>query len=410
MKIWIKMVLAIILGALIGIIVPDFIFKNKFVNIVSDLAVNSLLYLTLVYVLVKSYLGFLGLIKNKISKRAVSLLLLFIVISVLFSILLSIGLMNINAFKIDTNFNQKTDRIIEPISIVNMLNNIINQNIISSFEGPVKYLIPIVFIAIIFAAASFFSDKKGLYFVDTVESFDVIFDKIVIQVLEYFAIGGIFVFASFVKSSTFSYDNLAFIFKPLIAIIIIMTILVIIYIFILSFFIKKRTGSFFVGYLGAGLMSFVTGNAASSIIILNEQIKNNIGVKKEISDSLTPIGFLLNKSGTVVVSTIVLMSIILIYTEDILDFKLQILFFILMFIYSLFLDGANEKGFLILVATILNINMLHLEQTGYLLFIASLPLFSRLAIVIDTLSTSVIITLVAKLTGNLEDKKYIEFI
>ena len=200
----------------------DFVFKIKLINIISDLAVNSLLYLTLIYVLVKSYLGFLSLIKNKISKRVISLLLLFIVISVLFSILLSIGLMNISAFKIDTNFDQKTDKVIEPISIVNILNNIINQNIILSFEGAVKYLFPIIFIAIIFAVASYFSDKKGVYFVDTVESFDVIFDKIVRQILEYFALGGIFVFASFIKSSTFSYDNLAFIFKPLIAIIIIM--------------------------------------------------------------------------------------------------------------------------------------------------------------------------------------------
>jgi Na+/H+-dicarboxylate symporter len=411
MKLWLKMLFAITIGIIIGIFLPN--FKNIYQFIfkpISNLAINLLLYLTVVYVFVKFFIGIIDLKKNKLFKKTFYIFFICILVSVLFSILISITIMNLNFFHPDNSFQQQSYNLIEPISIDNFLSNIINKNIFLSFQTPSKYIIPIIFIAFIFGLAAFYSEKKGIYFVDTIESFDHILDKIIKGFLEFYPLGVIFITAYFIKSDIFSYKNFVFFVKPLIAITIISIFLIIIYFLTIYIFLKQKSFKYFIGYLGSVLFAFTTSNTAAVIAPLTEHLKNNIGVKKEVADTLTPLGMIINKSGTVVVSSVVLMSLILIYSPDILTFNLQLLFIVLLFIFSLFLDGNNQMGFLVLTTTILNINFLHLEQDSYLLFLVSIPLLNRIGLMLDTLSTSIYVTIAAKMTDKLESKTYIDFI
>ena len=119
---------------------------------------------------------------------------------------------------------------------------------------------------------------------------------------------------------------------------------------------------------------------------------------------------ILNKSGTIIISTVILMSITLIFTPDILDLKLQTAFFFLILIFSFCLDGSPEKGFLVLVAMILSYSPLHLEEDNYLLFLVSIPLFSRIGVFLDTLNTAIFIAITSKIIGKIEERKYIDYI
>jgi len=220
----------------------------------------------------------------------------------------------------------------------------------------------------------------------------------------------IFICANFLKLEAFTPDNLSFVMRPFVAIIILSVIVIITYIIIMNSLIKKKKSSFFIGFFGAGLTALVTGNTAASIIPVTEHLKKNLGIKKDISDTLGPIGMILNKSGTVIVSTVVIMSLIQIYTPDILNFNLQMAFLILVFLYSFSLDGANTNGFLVIVALILNFPALHLEQDSYLLFLASVPILSRIGIFIDVLSTSVFLYITANMNDMIEHKEYIDII
>ncbi len=411
MKIWLKMLFAILLGMLIGFLVPD--FKNVYENIfnkISEIAINSLLFLTLIYVLTKLFLGIIEIKKNKLLKKVFYIFFVCVTISLLFSIILSIGIMNLNIFQPSNSFQQKSYKIMESVSISNFLLNIINKNIFISLQSSSIYIMPVIFIAFIFGIAAFYSEKKGLYFIDTIESFDYILNKIIKGILEFFPFGAVFIIATFVKSDVFSYNNFIFLLRPLIGIAIITIILIILYIFIFIIFIKQKSLKYFIGYLGGILFAITTSNTLAVIIPLNEHLKNNIGVKKEIADILTPLGMVINKSGTAAISSVVLMSLILIYSPDILTFNMQLIFVIMLFIFSIFLDGSNENGFLILTTTILNIKFLHLEQDSYLLFLASIPLLNRIGLMIDTLSTGIYITIASKIADKLEQKRYIDFI
>ncbi len=167
---------------------------------------------------------------------------------------------------------------------------------------------------------------------------------------------------------------------------------------------------FYMGIIGAALTSFVAGNSASCIIPLNEHLKRNIGVKKELANCLTPMGMIFNKSGTIIVSVVSLISIILFFTPTVLDFKLQVVMFLLLFVFSFSLDGINEAGFLAVVAVIMNIQTLHLEDNSYLLFLPFVPILSRIGIFLDVITTGIFVTLTSRFVDTVEIKEYIDFV
>nr|HPO49751.1 cation:dicarboxylase symporter family transporter [Spirochaetota bacterium] len=186
--------------------------------------------------------------------------------------------------------------------------------------------------------------------------------------------------------------------------------LLIFYTILLYIILKDKMPKFYLGLLGASLISFVSGNTAAAIIPLNEHLKRNIGLKRELSNSLTPLGMIFNKSGTIVVSAVSLISIILFFTPTILSLKFQIVMFFLLFIFSFMTDGINDAAFLAIISVIMSIQNLHLEDNSYLLFLPFVPILSRIGILFDTISTGIFVTLTAKFTESSEMKEYIDFI
>jgi len=407
------MTIALVIGLLIGFFIPDLKINDEttIFKYLSNLIINSLLYLTLLYILVKVFLSIIYMINKKITKQVLSTFLFFIVISLIASILISVIIMNIGILKpVVSVIEQHKDKKLDTTSLTGLINHIINDNIFKTFQGSTNLLFPIIFVSIIFAVSAYFSEKKGQYFIDSIVSFDHVLDLIVRQFLEIFAFGAIFIFASLVKIDFFSSNKLQILLKPLYAIIIASTLIIIIYFIILYIFFKKKAFNFLMSILGSSLISFATGNSAASIIPVSEHLKSNAGVNKNLTETLTPLGMIINKSGTVIISTITLFSLILILTPDRLAINLQLLLILFIFLFSFIQDGAGSNAFLIIVVSILKINFLHLEEDSYLLFYASIPLFSRIATFLDSLSTSIFIMLTAKFTNNLEEVKYIDYI
>ncbi len=419
MKIWLKMTLAVIAGILLGLFLPDFTKApiNDYIVFLAKLTLNSLLYLTIVYIFIKTFLGILNFKKNNLPYKTLGYFFLFILISVSVSILISIGLMNLNFFTPpEKNIPQISGFSFEKNTFIGLILKIMNDNVFTSFftnstGGDISlWILPIIFISLLLAVGANYSGKKALYFVDMLDSFDHILNKIIRQILEFFPFGVIFILTLLLKDRAFTPENLFFITRPLLAVAILSVFFILAYIVILFIMFRQEAPKFLLGFLGAGLMALVTGNTAASIIPLNEHIKKNHGVNKELSDLLVPLGMIINKSGTVIVSTVALISLIRLYSGDILSMPLQLLFFLIILVFSICLDGANANGFLMLVAMILNIPMLHLEGDSYLLFAMSLPIFGRIGLFIDTLSTALIVSAAAKLTNNMEMPKFVEFI
>ena len=193
--------------------------------------------------------------------------------------------------------------------------------------------------------------------------------------------------------------------------ILICSILVLIFsILFLKIIIRKDVGHNLLGILGASLVAFVTGNTISTIIPLNEHLCRNNGIKPSVAKILTPIGAVFNRTGTVIVSSIVIMTILCSYHLNSISFSLQMLIFLAVFFFSLKLAGANDMGFLVLTAMVLQFNPLKLEENSYLLFLLFLPLLNRLAVFFDVVTTGIFIIISSKISDKITKKEYIDFI
>ncbi|HQJ06621.1 MAG TPA: cation:dicarboxylase symporter family transporter, partial [Spirochaetota bacterium] len=276
MKIWLKMLFSIVIGLIIGAVVPkDIEWFNSVLKIISSVSVNLLLYFTALYVPLKIFIGFNSL-KEK-SKKFIWIFFLSIVISLLFSAIISIGIMNIEIFQQGKEFRvfQISGKPVELLTFGEIINNIISPNLINSFTGQIKYLLPLIFVGLIFALASRSSSKKMQYFIEITQAFEEFVDKIIKQILEIFPFLAIFYviyltgtgflnvdYKEFIKKEGISY---LIILKPLIAIILSSAIVLFFSFIFLRIILKKNVALYFLGILGAGLIGFVTGNSASAL-------------------------------------------------------------------------------------------------------------------------------------------------
>src|SRR5512138_49413 len=100
------MLVAIIAGVILGLVLPkDMVILNDAVKFLSELAINILLYTTTLYVLLKTFLGYLNLKKIKLNNfKIYGIFFLSLIGSLLFSVIISIGFMNLGIFQPDSSF------------------------------------------------------------------------------------------------------------------------------------------------------------------------------------------------------------------------------------------------------------------------------------------------------------------
>lgn len=412
MKIWLKTVFAIIIGCIIAIFLPDIKLTEEttLFNFLNNLAMNLLLYLTPLYVLTNSFTGLYNILTKKLTKKVFLYFFLLTICSLLISIITSVLIMNIPFLKPAISIiTQQKEKKIEIFSITKLFETIFNENIFTSIFKPTLFMFPLIFISLIFSIAGFYSQKKGEYFVDTIHSFNHVLTIIARQFLEIFPFLSIFIVTNLLKNEI--KNKIDIIAKPFISLLITIFLILIFYFIILYFFFKRKAFKFFIATLGSSLIALLTGNTVTSTIAIGEHIKSNLGIDKDIANSLTPLAVVINKSGTIISSTITLFSIMTILTPDRLSFPLQLTFIIILLFLAIFQDGGGSYTFLIIVGSILKLNFLHLEEQGYVLFYVAIPIFSRLGSLIDSISTSLIILLTEYFsTKKISEIKYIDFI
>lgn len=414
MKIWIKLLIAGVIGTILAFFVPH---NNSIVNnifsTISVISINALLYFSIAYIFVKVFLSFYKIKNQEINKKIFLIFLLIILIATSFAAIVAFGIMNVNqyhyeAFSVDRD-SVTNAKPLKLFSFSDIFKKIFSDNVFFVFSGnrmPNIFILPIFLLGLLMGFAAFKVKKKSLYFVEVLEAFDAMLDWIVKYILELFPIGVIFIILSLAKESIFSPSKFNFILQPIIIISICFSIIIIFYSLFLYIILRRNIFKFYREIAGALLVSLITGNPASTIIPLTEHLKKNVGVKNEIADLLTPLGVVLNKSGTVIVSTVLLFTIFFAENQDILTFAFQIIILMLVLLFSFRLDGANSLSFLALIAMILNVKVLSLEYNAYLVFIIAIPVFSRLASFLDTFTTAVFVTITSKFTDNIKIVDY----
>ena len=77
-------------------------------------------------------------------------------------------------------------------------------------------------------------------------------------------------------------------------------IVIIVYLMIVKFFLRRNLKEFIDGILPAQLVAFSTSSSAATLPVTMDRVHNHLGVKKEISSFVLPIGATINMDGTAV--------------------------------------------------------------------------------------------------------------
>ena len=77
-------------------------------------------------------------------------------------------------------------------------------------------------------------------------------------------------------------------------------IMIIIYLMIVKFFLRRNLREFIDGILPAQLVAFSTSSSAATLPVTMDRVHNHLGVKKEVSSFVLPIGATINMDGTAV--------------------------------------------------------------------------------------------------------------
>ncbi|MBO5289276.1 MAG: dicarboxylate/amino acid:cation symporter [Spirochaetales bacterium] len=406
MKIWIKMLLAMMAGIVLALFLPEdkAAIKDVFL-LLSKISLNILLYFAVLHTFVRFYVGFVNIKREKRKlRKATIVFFLCILASLIFTAAISVFAMNIFSSPQESffDFNQHSSYKMQLFTFLDLFQNIFPDNAAAILTKSTSFLLPLLVLSLILAAGTIKTGKKADFFYDIVKSFGEILDTIEFYILEFAPVFSFFIIAAFARYGFSEVSNIAIILRPIRTILVVCIVTIAIISVFFHVFFKINPTYYYRNILGAALIGASTGNVISTIIPLNLHLKRNVKLNHDIVDVLVPLGTVFNQTGTVIVSTIILMSIVVGYSLNILTLELQFAIFLLVILFSFRLDGSTEFTFLVLIAMIFKVPGLHLEESSYLLFIGLAPLFSRIAVFINVFTTGIYTLMAARYISGIQ--------
>ena len=405
-KIWIKMLLAMMAGIVLALFLPEdkAAIKDVFL-LLSKISLNILLYFAVLHTFVRFYVGFVNIKREKRKlRKATIVFFLCILASLIFTAAISVFAMNIFSSPQESffDFNQHSSYKMQLFTFLDLFQNIFPDNAAAILTKSTSFLLPLLVLSLILAAGTIKTGKKADFFYDIVKSFGEILDTIEFYILEFAPVFSFFIIAAFARYGFSEVSNIAIILRPIRTILVVCIVTIAIISVFFHVFFKINPTYYYRNILGAALIGASTGNVISTIIPLNLHLKRNVKLNHDIVDVLVPLGTVFNQTGTVIVSTIILMSIVVGYSLNILTLELQFAIFLLVILFSFRLDGSTEFTFLVLIAMIFKVPGLHLEESSYLLFIGLAPLFSRIAVFINVFTTGIYTLMAARYISGIQ--------
>lgn len=405
-KIWIKMLLAMMAGIVLALFLPaDKVAIKDVFLLLSKISLNILLYFAVLHTFVRFYVGFVNIKREKRKlRKATIVFFLCILASLIFTAAISVFAMNIFSSPQESffDFNQHSSYKMQLFTFLDLFQNIFPDNAAAILTKSTSFLLPLLVLSLILAAGTIKTGKKADFFYDIVKSFGEILDTIEFYILEFAPVFSFFIIAAFARYGFSEVSNIAIILRPIRTILVVCIVTIAIISVFFHVFFKINPTYYYRNILGAALIGASTGNVISTIIPLNLHLKRNVKLNHDIVDVLVPLGTVFNQTGTVIVSTIILMSIVVGYSLNILTLELQFAIFLLVILFSFRLDGSTEFTFLVLIAMIFKVPGLHLEESSYLLFIGLAPLFSRIAVFINVFTTGIYTLMAARYISGIQ--------
>ena len=312
-----KIILGMFLGVIFGIIFSQFDFgKGLITDFIKPFGTIFIKLLKLIAIplilasLIKGISDIKDLSKlSKMGSRTIGIYLITTIVAV------SVGLVVVNIFKPGNQISSDTR-----VELINAYSSDANEKkeiaVEQSQKGPLqplidlvpenifyattenKNMLQIIFFSILFGLGlTLIPEKDSIPVKKFIDSFNSVILKLIDLIMKTAPLGVFALLASLVVEapSWNLFKALAFYSITLVCGLI---FLIILYVFFTYIYVKKKPNEFIKGISPAQLLAFSTSSSAATLPVTIDCVEKRLGVKKEVSSFVLPIGATVNMDGT----------------------------------------------------------------------------------------------------------------
>ena len=414
-----KIIIGMILGVVFGLIANEFglhKFTSDWIKPWGVIFVNLLKLIAVPLVFASLIKGVSSLSDiSRLSRIGSKTILLY-----LFSTVLSvtIGLFLVNSFnpgdsfseekktELRTKYSSKADmkindaRIVENNGPLQFVVDIVPSNIIDA-SSKNKNMLQVIFFALLFGISMIMlPDEKVKYVKGFFEGINDVILQIVDLIMKLAPYGVFALLSSLVVDFGGSVDLfIALGFYSLTVIIGLLLMIFVIYPIILRLFTNIQYLNFFKAIMPAQMLAFSTSSSAATLPVTMDRCENNLGVSKEVSSFVLPLGATINMDGTSLYQAVAAVFIAQAFGFD-LDLTAQLTIVLTATLASIGAAAVPGAGMVMLVIVLSSVGI---DPEGIALIFAVDRILDMLRTVVNVTGDATVATVVASSEGKLNN-------
>jgi len=406
MKLWIKMVIGLALGIILGFYIqPDSVFLEP-LRVVGMLFFKLLSFLVLPLIL---FSGVRSIINLKLSKRLLVVFSKSIGYFLLFSAIgAAIGVVLGDVLEPGVGINIKSlesTAVLKYPETSDYILMIIPDSIFSFVKSGYRVL-PIIFIAYLVAIAIILTKNKSNEFHSLVDSIDNTLHKINIMILEFLPIG-IFAYIGYMMGY-FTVDKII----PYLKLIMVVVVASFVQIFFIQslfifFLTKKNPFKFIYSLLSTEIVGFVYSNRFVAYPTLVENLEHNLGADREVFTFVTGLGTALSLSGSAISCGVSTLFVAQAYGLD-LSIYLKVIIVLLITVSTLKMDGIMEGGLMLL--SVILAYVMKIPEEGYTLILGATSILYQIENVVNVTGNATVAYIISSSEEAVSDVSVRDFL
>ena len=362
-----KIIIGMFLGVIIGLIFSSFsagsTYITNFVKPFGTIFINSLKLIAIPLILASLIKGISDLKDiSKLSSMGLLTIMTYLTTTI---IAVSIGLLVvnsvgpgksisdetrtelINAYSNDANEKRDIAEEKKKSGPLQPLIDLVPSNFLNAASDN-KNMLQVIFFSILFGIAMILipaeKSKPVKIFFDSLN--DVIL-KIIDMIMTCAPFGVFALLASLIVEAP-NIDLLKSLILYSITLLVGLFVVIIIYLLFIKIFLKRNLREFINGILPAQLVAFSTSSSAATLPVTMDRVENELGVKKEVSSFVLPIGATINMDGTAVYQAVAAVFIAQAFGYD-LDLAQQLTIVLTATLASIGAAAVPSAGIIVLV-------------------------------------------------------------
>jgi len=395
MKLWKKIFIGLVLGVIAGLILgPSALYLKP----IGTLFLTMISMVIVLLILASVASGITSMHDpNKLGRMGLKTIGTYFVTTL---IAISIGVYLANAFDLGEGLHLQAENVsdLTPPSISSILVSIIPSNPVAALAN--GNILQIICFSVFLGIAINFAGEKGRPLKSLLESLADVMYRLTSVIMEFSPIG-VFAIMAWV-TGTFGFALLLPLLKFLGVYYFACVLQVLVYCFLLRYIAKLPLMPFFKGSRDALMTAFSTCSSAATLPVAMHCLQENLGVSKNVSGFVLPLGITLNMNGTSIFQTMCAIFIAKAYHIP-LDLMSYATLFLTAMISALGTAGVPGGGYIMLSAVLASLG---LPLEGLALFAGIDRVREMVSTTVNILGDAAVAVVVAKQEGELDEARY----